>query len=160
MSERVDWREQRTLTVMTATIMPKILNCLLCLGYVCNVAPKEYAILASHALSGTDSSDHGPMVPTPRTTRHCRNSNTVTLSLRGFAPRENIFSVVQHDTIISAQELRQIQATLQDLTAKSKSETEKEGLFVGNSLCTLLLNAIGERKKHSRRLAECLFKTL
>ena len=66
-----------------------------------------------------------------------------------------IFSPLSNqDTIISAQELRQIQATLRDLTAKSKSETEKKLYFLGNSLCTLLLNAIAEREKHSRRLAD------
>jgi hypothetical protein len=58
------------------------------------------------------------------------------------------------DTVISGQELRQIESSLRDLQAGARSDIDRKIYATGLQICMLLQRAMGERKKHERRLAE------
>lgn len=58
------------------------------------------------------------------------------------------------ETLMPAQELRQISRTLEDLRSHAVSEKDKRLYAVGMSLCSRMSSAIKTREEHNRRLAD------
>jgi|LakMenEpi03Aug12_release.lakeMendotaPanAssembly.Ray.scaffolds.fasta_scaffold768469_1 hypothetical protein len=68
--------------------------------------------------------------------------------------REIFAPLDQGDTVISDQELRQIEASLRDLQAGARFEKDRKIYATGLQVSALLQRAVTERQKHERRLAE------
>jgi len=62
------------------------------------------------------------------------------------------------ETLMPAQELRQISRTLEDLKSHATSEKDKRLYAVGLSLCSRMLSAIKTKEEHNRRLADMKMK--
>jgi hypothetical protein len=58
------------------------------------------------------------------------------------------------DTVVSAQEISQIESTLRDLQTKASGDREKKIYATGMQLCGLLQQGLAAREEHARRLAE------
>jgi hypothetical protein len=69
--------------------------------------------------------------------------------------KDRIFSPLgENDTVMPAQELRQIESSLRGLQAGTRVEKDRKIYATGREVCGLLLEAVAEKQKHARRLAE------